>query len=1104
MNSGFASSFQRASRRAHRLLCLALVVSASLLGAQAGARTFRLEAGDASHTLRQFATQAAEQIVFPAEAVRGITTNAVQGDFTPREALARMTAGTALVVIHDARTGALSVRREPVAEKKADGRPARDRAADAGAANGPRSSPAAEGRDSDATSRETAGSRGVVNGRALNAATGAYLEGATVTLQPGGETVLTRRDGSFSFPPLRPGNYQLSVSYTGLDSQTMAFSLAAGEAVTREISLTSEVYAMEAFTVAGEREGNALAVTQQRNAPNVKNVLSADAFGNIADQNLGNLLNQLPGIGAQIDEGEVFAVTVRGLSSELNAVTIDGTRAANTGPASGGGSRSFGIDRIPADFVERIEVTKALTPDMDGDSIGGAINLRTKSPLDRKGRTISFMGGASWNLDRNTFEPIGSVFYSNLLGQEEKLGVLVTASYNKTHKPRDDAYINWEPTLDTSRPNYFWVSNIGEDLLKHERAGLGLRFDYRLNASHRIFVNTLYSSFWNVLERRLQSIPTLAANRVRPGWTETVTETINHDLTFQQNWRDRKTRTVSSQLGGESALATSRLDYGFNYSRARQIEDITIADRIVAGVGFRFDRSAERRFPTVEQISGPAITDPNNGRISALNFRRFEDIDTVKGAQLNWRKEFSVAVPASIKTGLRYRGQKRDREQMRSYFTHVGADGVAGRNPATGINDDNLGRFYDASYQYRSDNGRYAPVTAIRRDLLMQDFAANPGHYPENVVNTARDGVQFDGSVSEDVGAAYVMGEVSLGQLGILAGVRVEDTRVASRGARREITPAELARRQAWVGPVTDAELRRRTIAEWSNIEENSGQYRSVLPSVHFKYHLPGGMLARASYSTGIGRPEYTDLLRVTTVNHDTMTVVTANQSLRPEYANSFDGSLEYYFEPAGFVSAGVFLKEISKFIFDDRSGTIGSGKDNGFEGEYAGYEVRMQSNGGTARVRGYELAYQQRFTRLPGAWQGLGLTANYTFLETKGNYGGSSEVTGTDLAGFTPRSLNLGLSYAYRSWDLRLKMNYRSRLLNTFSTNPAQRLYRFPVETYDCSAKYNVTRHLSVFVDVINIFNTGVSDSYVYVPDHNRFTQVFTTAIKAGISGRF
>ena len=322
---------------------------------------------------------------------------------------------------------------------------------------------------------------------------------------------------------------------------------------------------------------------------------------------------------------------------------------------------------------------------------------------------------------------------------------------------------------------------------------------------------------------------------------------------------------------------------------------------------------------------------------------------------------------------------------------------------------------------------------------------------------------------------------------------------------RQEITPTEKARRAAWVGTVTHEELRRRTIAEWSNLREDEGQYRNVLPSLHFKYNVSANLIARASYSTGLGRPNFSDLLRATTVNNDTMRIVAANPDLRPQTTDNFDVAVEYYFEPAGFLSGGVFLKEIKDFIYGDRGAVVGAGADNGFNGDYAGYDLVSNFNGGSARVRGFELAYHQRFTWLPGVWKGFGLMANYTRLESRGNYSASGgTTTGAELAGFMPETFNAAISYSLRSWDVQVKYTHRAENLRDFAANPLNRVYYYSKKNVDLNIKYKWRPALTVFVDVINIFDDPIANAFIYTHDRTRYNQVFTPAIKAGISGRF
>ena len=154
---------------------------------------------------------------------------------------------------------------------------------------------------------------------------------------------------------------------------------------------------------------------------------------------------------------------------------------------------------------------------------------------------------------------------------------------------------------------------------------------------------------------------------------------------------------------------------------------------------------------------------------------------------------------------------------------------------------------------------------------------------------------------------------------------------------------------------------------------------------------------------------------------------------------------VEYYFEPAGMISAGVFLKEITDFIFTDSSQFIAAGADNGYGGDYAGYNLDTQANGGFAKIRALELAYQQQFTFLPGWWKGFGVFANYTRLETEGNYGTGTVATTGQVAGFVPETGNVGISYIRNGMSLRVQFNHKGRTLNGFNVNPAAQTWRWP-----------------------------------------------------------
>ncbi len=280
---------------------------------------------------------------------------------------------------------------------------------------------------------------GVVTGQVSNAATRSYLEGAVVELVGTNRTTTTDREGRYEFTGVAAGQVTLAVGFTGLDGQRISVSVGSGQRVVRNVDLTSAIYQLDKYVVAGEREGTAKAETLQRLAPNVKNVVSSDTFGNIADGNIGDLLQHVVGITADYNGPDVRQISIRGVGSALSSVTMDGSQVASA--QSAGTGRQFEFETASLGNIESIEVTKAPTPDMDGASIGGSVNLITKSPFDSKqGRVISYTLGltaqptysgpveATWKQPIRGFGPSINLNYSDVLGEKRNIGMTLTAT----------------------------------------------------------------------------------------------------------------------------------------------------------------------------------------------------------------------------------------------------------------------------------------------------------------------------------------------------------------------------------------------------------------------------------------------------------------------------------------------------------------------------------------------------------------------------------------------------------------------------------------------------------------------------------------------------
>ena len=185
-----------------------------------------------------------------------------------------------------------------------------------------------------------------LTGTVTNAATGRALEGARLTLEGTARETLTDAQGNFRFDDVTAGSTTLVVAYTGLDPASVPVTLAPGGVTRRDVGLTASVYKMGQFVVAGEREGNAQAVTLQRLSDGVKNIVSTDAFGNLA-QNPADLLVRLPGIEGDTVDGTIRYVRIRGLNQNLTTITMDGNRLADA--ASAGATREYQFQTVSAD-----------------------------------------------------------------------------------------------------------------------------------------------------------------------------------------------------------------------------------------------------------------------------------------------------------------------------------------------------------------------------------------------------------------------------------------------------------------------------------------------------------------------------------------------------------------------------------------------------------------------------------------------------------------------------------------------------------------------------------------------------------------------------------
>lgn len=1002
---------------------------------------------------------------------------------------------------------------------------------------------------------------GTIAGRVLNKGTGAYLAGAEVRL-PDNRSVYTDGTGSFVVDGVSAGDAKVAVSYPGLDAQTVTFHVAAGQRTTEEIGLSnaeyekSSVVKLSEFVVAGEKEGRAAALTEQKRAENMVNAISSDEFPNVAGGSVGDFLRNIPGVVIDYSGADPRAIRVRGFDPNLNAVSVDGMRAANA--ASGNTNRQFEIDQISLQNVETVEVTKSNRPDQEADTGGGSVNLVSKSAFSLKGQRISYtamINGNSqdWAPLRKTpgpnegknesykWYPGFSFAYMNSY-LDNRVGVAVTANDYTFYSGQPATSLNWATVpsafnLPREDPRGVYLASFGasESLVYTKRKSLSANLDFRLGTNTTAFirnqVNTSYIRAWGrglTLNAPAPSTNTATTTNVTlPGYSDTsevaagdingttITALNSASGSFAQDSSgdllNKKGVGTDFAAGLKHRLGAWTIDYQagaslstnhYHIGAPGQGEPFGRADFYLRGITYRIDTPPGSHTPTVTQTGGPSIYDLNNyvsgsqttnlttntkmGSFTVSDAREVNATDRFYSGRANIKRDFGSPYLAYIQTGAAWREQRRniDFGHRRRWF-YVGPDGVAGTADDTA----NLGQFVDTNV-YRRPYGLSYPVPSLTK--ITEYYKANPQAFLEDTYWNIQQEGQNLRMISEFVSAAYLEGSLRFRRLSVLAGVRVERTRDHGDGP--------ITNNNAAVG-ITDRLQQARAIY-WSQRADSNSAYSNWFPSVQGKYTITPNLLARAGFTQSIGRQNFGNIIPGVTVNATNPVLNVNNPGLLPQIYYNQDYSLEYYLNPTGILSVGYFYKEIKNYTrsFDT---VILPGVDYGVGIDTDSYAngtntLRRLLNVGNAYVKGWEFNYTQQLDRLSRWLHGVSVFANYTTLNSHGNYGAATNST-LPLDNFVPHTFNTGVSYRYRAFGGSVKYNYKSH----YPTSASAASYNYDRGTYDVSLSWDLRRSVTLFAEAKNITNRQ-RDSYRVLPTRVIGYTNDGSIINFGVKGTF
>ncbi|MGH7944141.1 MAG: carboxypeptidase-like regulatory domain-containing protein, partial [Opitutaceae bacterium] len=710
---------------------------------------------------------------------------------------------------------------------------------------------AEDSRSGAASARQT----GSVSGHVRNDTTGTYVAGATVAVKGTSKVVTTDQTGFFAIDNLPRGATTLVVSAFDLDTKNVPIEVTPGATAQVEVALSSNFYTLEAFNVTAAREGTARAINDQRNALNIVNVTATDAFGNLRDGNVAEMVARMPGVSVLHVANDIRHVMVRGIDSALGSVTMDGLQLAAS--EGGGMSRGFPWTQTSADNIETVIVTKAPTPDGDASAIGGSIDLKSKSAFDnRDQRRTEIRVGMNYETAKKLAFPIANFSHRQLFGTERRLGIALNLGYSQYNNV-GSASVLGHVTTAAEGPTPLRQANFYDYPAISERFGSGVRIDYRVAGRTTVFTNFAYTSHTNSVRspsvyRRFNLVAAANGTTVAPGFSDDYAQwnpvassiarlqvgqypqfvnSRNFSGGFDHRWGDWKLEGLASY-----SLAQTRYDM--------LSQGVAQLQAAVTGVGLILDRrNRDRYFPAITQVSGPDMYRLENYRAETLLLADQWGREKVHSARLDLQRRFGGSLDLTLKTGAKIKNQNRQVTNDNKTYAYAGPDG--------GLNsgDESLVRFLD-QYYTRFDPGHpgYKAPQWFDNQAVARSFKETPSWWVENLNANTRTRLSGNQKINETVSAAYLQAVAKIGPLSVLTGVRVEETRDSATGTTQGISPAELARRAAYVGTLTNAEIVRRATAEYTRITKRAS-YTNAFPGLHLSYAIRPGLLARASYT---------------------------------------------------------------------------------------------------------------------------------------------------------------------------------------------------------------------------------------------------------------
>jgi len=893
------------------------------------------------------------------------------------------------------------------------------------------------------------------------------------------------------------------------------------------IATAADETTVSEVVVAGQRQSQARALLEQRDSLTVANVVSAEELQAQPTANLADLLSRLPGLSSAVDQsrnqagtGEAQYVTIRGLDSAWNAYSMNGVRLAQTDAKA----RTISMNLLSPFALSFVRVDKAPTAEMDGDALAGTVDFRTASGFDFAStynrlrvqgqladraiqRDVEGLGYTTQLELARTFGDAGQfAVYGNLYYQDkDNAGEsrAVQQDYVKKDSTAPGLIRDQGTNLYARGPQWNFYRN------SVKRQGATLSLDYKTDAQ------SLYGRFthgeFKLLTNMDQSSARLglATDPGSPGSERTNFLTAQRPSSAWQTNGDSDPRNISlygaipgqysrtehstqtlttALVGGETKRDAFTLDYAVSYSKGRTEYPF----RMQAGFyAFPFigtpDQGGKAQVPLITDISDPkdprAVLTPEGlryiGRTDitrqwyiSYGYEYAEESKTDVKVNLAW--DIDSPIVKSIKGGLKYETSDRasnnvgNDDQNRFYFYKKDANGNWTANPALLGSGSNR---WAAQGDYLFDlpgqtlngfmlGGLQVPMRLVDPDYLK----AQAYRYSSTIPWTEQDLKQNYLAGDETRTSAYVQSTLNFGdKLVVVPGLRFENNSFAG-------TYWKTDRKKNADG----------TTSTVNGLGKSDRSFDILLPSLIATWRPDEEIVVRGAVRRSYTRPAFDQMIGATSVSRDPDGKITAisisNPDLKPVIGINYDLSIEKYGDNGQYLMASVYYKDLKNVMFV--SGSTNTGTDfNVWTGDVvkdsSGAEITRLDNAKNGSVLGLELGLRQRFTTLPGLWNGFGVAGNVTFQKTEAEIriGNLGKALSRRLINAPDSIVNTSLFY--NKYGVRAELAYsRVGLIYKDVRTDNDDTWVQPMRRLNFNANYQLPQGWQIGMAVENILN--------------------------------